>query len=74
MNERKAEGRFRLWAFHQYYEKSFADVKDQTIRFGKALEASCLPIRDKSLVLDWAKARRATDEPDLDEDGDLQDE
>ena len=50
---RKIEGRFRLWSFRVYYDKSFAAETDSTLRFVKALVASCQPIRDRQAVIDW---------------------
>lgn len=50
---RDIEGRFRLWSFRVYYNKSFATEPDPTLRFAKALIASCQPIRDRRLVYEW---------------------
>jgi hypothetical protein len=49
----KIEDRFRLWSFHIYYQKSFADEMDATVRFARALIASSQPIRDRQAVIDW---------------------
>lgn len=55
---RTIEGRFRLWSFHVYYQKSFANETDSTLRFVKALLASCRPIRDRKAVIEWHSTRR----------------
>jgi len=55
---RKIDGKFRLWSFHVYYDKSFADETDSTLRFVKALVASCQPIRDRQAVIDWHSKHR----------------
>jgi hypothetical protein len=55
---RKIEGTFRLWSFRVYYDKSFATEMDSTLRFVKALVASCQPIRDRQAVIDWYSNRR----------------
>jgi hypothetical protein len=54
---RKAEAAFRVWSFHIYYNKSFAEEPDLTFRFVKALLASCRPLRDRQAVLDWYEKR-----------------
>jgi hypothetical protein len=55
---RQIEGSFRLWSFHVYYEKSFAEETDVTVRFVKALLASCRPIRDRNAVIQWHRKHR----------------
>ena len=55
---REIESKFRLWSFHVYYEKSFAAETSSTLRFVKALVASCQPIRDRQAVIDWYSKRR----------------
>jgi len=55
---REIEGKFRLWSFRVYYDKSFAAETDSTLRFVKALVASCQPIRDRQAVIDWYSKRR----------------
>jgi hypothetical protein len=50
---KEIEDKFRLWSFHIYYERSFANEIDPTLRFVKALIASAQPIRDRQAVLDW---------------------
>ena len=52
------EGKFRLWSFHIYYQRSFANERDLLARFVKAILASAQPIRDRQLVLDWYAQRR----------------
>ncbi len=47
------EARFRVWAFHIYYTRSFRNVVDPFRRFGKALEASSRPILRPELVEEW---------------------
>jgi transposase-like protein len=42
-----------LWSFRVYYNKPFASEADPTLRFAKALIASCQPIRDRRLVYEW---------------------
>jgi len=54
---RKIEGTFRLWSFRVYYDKSFANEMDSTLRFVKALVASSQPIRDRQAVIDWYSKR-----------------
>ena len=57
MERNTIEDDFRLWSFHVYYNKSFADELDLTVRFAKALMASVQPIRDRSLVEEWGRNR-----------------
>ncbi|MCA9252549.1 MAG: hypothetical protein KDA54_15595, partial [Phycisphaerales bacterium] len=38
------EARFRVWSFHVYYDKLYANELDCTLRFCKALIASSQPI------------------------------
>ena len=52
------EARFRVWSFHVYYDKLYANELDCTLRFCKALIASSQPIRDHQKVIDWYVARR----------------
>jgi len=54
---REIEADFRLWSFRVYYDKTFANEPDQTLRFGKALIASLEPIRDRGLVIQWHRKR-----------------
>jgi hypothetical protein len=49
---------FRTWSFRVYYEKCFASELDNTLRFAKALTASCRPIRDRALVYRWYRDRK----------------
>ena len=52
------ESRFRLWSFRVYYARTFAAEMDLTLRFAKALVASCQPIRDRRLVHEWHRNRQ----------------
>jgi len=52
------ERRFRLWSFRVYYNKCFATESDPTLRFAKALIASCQGIRDRRLVYEWNRRQR----------------
>lgn len=54
---KKIESRFRLWSFRVYYDKTFANEIDPVLRFAKALIASCQPIRDRRLVIEWNRKR-----------------
>jgi len=47
------EDKFRVWSFGIYYQKTFAEEPDLTLRFVKALVASAQPIRDRQAVIDW---------------------
>jgi len=47
------EDRLRLRAFHVFYQKTYADEPDLTIRFAKAIVASAGPILDRQAALDW---------------------
>ena len=59
------EGKFRLWSFRIYYERTFAREHDLSVRFVRALLASTAPICDRQLVLDWyAKRRRKNKDAD----------
>ena len=53
----EVEAAFRVWAFHVYYEKSFAAETDPTVRFVRALMASCEPIADRQAVIEWHRTR-----------------
>jgi len=50
---KKIEGRSRLWSFHQYGKKPFANDPDPTLRFARALIASCEPIKNRDLMYEW---------------------
>jgi len=52
------EDKFRVWSFGVYYQKTFAEEPDLTLRFVKALVASAQPIRDRQAVIDWYEKRR----------------
>lgn len=59
------EGKFRLWSFRIYYERTYAAETDPHVRFAKAILASAAPIQDRRLVLDWyAKRRRKRKDAD----------
>jgi len=45
----KLVDKFRLWAFHQYYDHAFHNVQDLTIRFVYAIAASSRPIPRQAL-------------------------
>ncbi len=47
------EGRFRLWAFHIFYQRTFRLVRDPLLRFVKALLASTRPIQNAGLLAVW---------------------
>jgi hypothetical protein len=49
----KAESAFRLWSFRVYYERSYADEMDPTLRFALAIVASSQEIKDREKVLTW---------------------
>ena len=51
------EDRFRLWAFHIYYRRSFREERDRLLRFIKALLASARPIRRPDLLDVWRGRR-----------------
>lgn len=50
--------RFRVWSFHVYYDKLYANEIDNTLRFYKALVASSQPIRDRQKVIEWYTQRQ----------------
>lgn len=56
-NWSEIEQQFRVWSFRLYYEKCFASELDNTLRFAKALIASCRPIRNRELVYAWHRDR-----------------
>ncbi len=62
----KIEEEFRAWSFHVYYRRVYRREYDVELRFLKALQASCRPIRDKQAVLVWYRTRK--DKPELDDD------
>jgi len=45
----KLVDKFRLWAFHQYYDHAYRHVEDLTIRFVYAIAASSRPIPPQAL-------------------------
>jgi len=47
------EERFRVWAFHIFYRRSFSGEVDRFLRFGKALEASSRAILRPEMVEEW---------------------
>jgi hypothetical protein len=52
------EEEFRNWAFHYFFRKTFQDVHDPAVRFGKALEASARPIKNRNLMFKWLRTRK----------------
>ena len=67
--------KFRLWAFHQYYDHAYRHVEDLTIRFVYALAASTSPIPrgalpkwEKSLAAIKAEQKRMKKEPGVKRD------
>jgi hypothetical protein len=49
----RTESRFRVWAFHIFYRRTFARERDLFLRFGKALEASSKMIVKPELLQQW---------------------
>lgn len=47
-----------MWSFHLYYDKCFAEERDEVLRFIKALMASSRPIRDKNAYKTWLRWRK----------------
>ena len=51
----KVEERFRLWAFHILYRRTYRDETDLLLRFVKALTASAQPIADPAMLETWRR-------------------
>ena len=55
----QVEDEFRVWAFHLFYRRTFADDRDHVRRFMRAIVASAQPIERPELVAEWRKLRKA---------------
>jgi hypothetical protein len=47
---RRIEDKFRVWCFHTYYDRAFADVNDCTLRFALAIVASSRYVSEKAIM------------------------
>ena len=56
--EKDIEGKLRLRAFRVFYDKTYADELDLTVRFAKALIASAGPVVDRQAALGWRRNYR----------------
>ena len=54
MRAERAEARFRVWAFHVYYNRAYRTEDDPVMRFYKALMASIRPIANPELLSEVA--------------------
>ena len=52
------ESALRMRAFRAFYDKTYADEHDLTVRFAKALIASAGPIVDPEAALEWHRQHR----------------
>lgn len=55
----KVEDEFRVWAFHLFYNRTFADDRDHVRRFMRAIVASAQPIKRPELIAEWRTMRKA---------------